>query len=110
VTTLANPISPILLQIVVGVSLKVPARIWREAFASFIATNYLPELGAVRAPALLLWGDQDAFGNANDQIALQTTIPNAEFIVYEGNGHAVHWEDPERVAADISRFVAASSV
>jgi pimeloyl-ACP methyl ester carboxylesterase len=104
-STLANPISPIFLEIVVGESLKVPARVWREAFASFSVSNYLPELENVQAPALLLWGDQDIFGNAGDQIALQTTMPNAQLIVYAGNGHAVHWEDPARVAADISRFV-----
>jgi pimeloyl-ACP methyl ester carboxylesterase len=25
-------------------------------------------------------------------------------IVYEGGGHAFHWEDPERVAAALVRF------
>jgi pimeloyl-ACP methyl ester carboxylesterase len=33
-------------------------------------------------------------------------IPGARFIVYEGYGHAFHWEDPKRFAADLVAFLA----
>jgi len=32
-------------------------------------------------------------------------IPNSRLVIHEGVGHVVHWEQPERVAADIATFV-----
>ena len=40
-----------------------------------------------------------------EQERLQDAIPHAEFIGYPGVGHSNQWEQPDRVAADIVRFV-----
>ena len=32
-------------------------------------------------------------------------IDGARLVVYPGAGHAVHWERPERFAADLANFV-----
>ena len=31
-------------------------------------------------------------------------LPHARLLVYEGAGHAMHWEQPERFAADLVEF------
>jgi pimeloyl-ACP methyl ester carboxylesterase len=92
---------------VVAESLKVPARVWREAFAGFLEDDFADELDAIEAPTLLVWGDRDALVPRRDQDIARTTIPDATLIVYEGAGHAAHWEEPKRFAADLVAFARA---
>jgi pimeloyl-ACP methyl ester carboxylesterase len=40
-----------------------------------------------------------------DQDTLLAAIPGARLVVYEGIGHALHWEDPERVAGTLVEFI-----
>ena len=40
-----------------------------------------------------------------DQEALLAQITGARLAVYEGAGHVLHWEEPERFAADLAAFV-----
>ena len=57
-----------------------------------------------RGPTLIVWGDRDALSPRRDQDALLTTISGSRLVVYEGAGHALHWEQPERFAADLVAF------
>ena len=86
-------------------SLKVPARVWRDTFARPDRGRFAAELGAIEAPTLLVWGDRDAFAPRGDRTRAYRH-PDARLIVYEGTGHAVHWEQPARFAADLVAFVA----
>ena len=45
------------------------------------------------------------FASEEDQRRLQRARPSATRSVYRGVGHALHWEQPERFAADLRRFV-----
>jgi pimeloyl-ACP methyl ester carboxylesterase len=36
---------------------------------------------------------------------LPAAISGARLVVFQGTGHAVHWEQPERVAAELAAFV-----
>jgi pimeloyl-ACP methyl ester carboxylesterase len=63
------------------------------------------ELPRIAAPALLLWGERDALVGRADQDAIVRGIPDATLLTYAGIGHAVHWEAPERVAADLRDFL-----
>jgi pimeloyl-ACP methyl ester carboxylesterase len=106
-STLARPIPPEFLDTFVRESLKVPARVWRGTFAGMFEDDFADELGGILAPTRLLWGDRDALAGRGDQDALAAAIPDARLVVYPGTGHALHWEQPERFAADLTAFVAA---
>lgn len=104
----ARPVPRAFLEEMAAESSKAPADVWRAFVASRWRGEgeYAAELGRVAAPTLLLWGDRDPRYSRADQELLATTIPDARLVVYEGGGHAIHWEEPLRVADDVSRFAA----
>jgi pimeloyl-ACP methyl ester carboxylesterase len=103
-STLARPIPNDFLATAVRESLKLPARVWRAAFAGLFEDDFVADVSRVRAPTLLVWGDRDGLCPRADQDAFLTAIPGSRLTVYEGAGHAVHWEEPARFAADLVRF------
>jgi pimeloyl-ACP methyl ester carboxylesterase len=103
-STLARPVPAPFLDTVVQESLKVPARVWRAAFDGFFEDDVAGELGRIRTPTLILWGDRDAFCSRADEEALLAAVPGSRLVVYEGAGHGLHWEEPERFAADLVAF------
>jgi pimeloyl-ACP methyl ester carboxylesterase len=105
-STLARPITPSMLDRFVAESLKVPARVWRDAFAGFIGDDFTARLREIEAPTLIVWGRHDAFCAATDQKQMLSLIRSARLVEYADAGHAMHWEEPERFALDLSRFVA----
>ncbi len=62
------------------------------------------ELGKIKAPTLIVWGARDALCPRADQQALLAAIGGARLLVYERAGHGLHWEEPERFAADVAAF------
>jgi pimeloyl-ACP methyl ester carboxylesterase len=104
-STLARPIAAALLDRFVAESLKVPAHVWRAAFAGFIGDDFSPRLREIEVPTLIVWGRHDAFCPADDQQAMLALIRSARLVEYADAGHAMHWEEPQRFALDLSRFV-----
>jgi non-heme chloroperoxidase len=104
-STLAQPIPPEFLDTAVRESLKLPARVWRALFAGFLEDDFAGELRRVTSPTLMMWGDRDTFVRRSDQDVLLRSIEGSRLIVYEGAGHALHWEEPSRFGADLSQFV-----
>lgn len=103
--TVVRPVPQSFMDAMVAESLKVPARVWRDAFAALLLDDHTAELGHIRAPTLLVWGDQDGLIGREAQDALATGIPGSRLVVYSGVGHSPHWEDPQRFAADLVEFV-----
>jgi non-heme chloroperoxidase len=103
--TIAGPAEDGLIETMVDECLRTPAAVWRGAFAGLLEDDFSAELGRVRVPVLLPWGDADAFAPEGDQQRLARELPLAMRSVYPGVGHALHWERPERFALDLARFV-----
>ena len=101
-STLAKPIAPDQLDTFVAESLRLPAPAWRDLFLGFAELDQ--DDGALAAPALLVWGEHDAFIPREVQDELLERVPDARLEVYEGVGHALHWEQPKRFAADVAAF------
>jgi non-heme chloroperoxidase len=100
--TAGNAVPPAFLETMVAESGKVPAHVWREMFEGLLAAP--PPVGTIDVPTLILWGDADPVCSREEQDALLGSIRSAELRAYPGVGHLVHWEQPERVAADISQL------
>jgi pimeloyl-ACP methyl ester carboxylesterase len=106
-STLAHDIDPRYFDAIVRETLKVPARVWREAFAGFFDDDFATELHRVQAGTLLAWGERDAFVPRADQDLLLGGLAGSRLVVYADAGHALHWEQPSRFAADIAAFAKA---
>ena len=106
-STLAKPVPAALLDTAVSESLKVPAFVWRAAFAGFLEDACVGELASIAAPTLLVWGDRDALVPRADQDVLLNAIATSRLIVYQGAGHAPHWEEPQRFARNLAVFAEA---
>jgi non-heme chloroperoxidase len=105
VSTLAQPIAPALLDTYVAESLKVPARVWKATFREFLDSDFSSEIGRISAPTLVIAADKDAFSRRQERDALVAGIRGAVATDYVGAGHAMHWEEPARVARDVAGFV-----
>lgn len=105
-STLARPLPKPVLDGIVAESLKVRARVWKEAWAGLLEADLTSDLPRITAPTLLVWGDRDEIALRTEQDILQRSIPSAHLEIFEGAGHAPHWEEPERFAALVSNFVA----
>jgi pimeloyl-ACP methyl ester carboxylesterase len=103
-STLAQPIPASFLETIVRESLKVPAHVWRAAFQGFLEDDFAAELNEIGSPTLIVWGAKDAFCPRADQEMLLAAIAGSRLVVYEHAGHALHWEEPERFAADVASF------
>jgi pimeloyl-ACP methyl ester carboxylesterase len=104
-STLAQPVPPAFFDTAVRESLKLPARVWRGAFLEGVAgADHTGLLAGIRAPTLLLCGDRDTFARSGQE-ALAEAIPGSRLVTYSRAGHALHWEEPGRFAADIAAFV-----
>ena len=104
-STVYAPVPDSFFEGVVAESLKVPARVWKDALAGVFASDDRADLGKIAAPTLLLWGDRDAYFSRAEQDALVAGIPDAQLVVYPETGHCPHWERPDRVARDLAAFL-----
>jgi rifampin ADP-ribosylating transferase len=83
-------------------NLKVPARVWRDAFEGLLAAEAPLDTGAISAPTLIVWGARDTLLPRADQEAMAAQIPGARLEIYDGVGHLPVIEAPERIAADLT--------
>jgi non-heme chloroperoxidase len=104
-STLAQPVPQTFFETIVQENLRVPAFVWRATFEGLMADDSFGELHKIKAPTLLMWGDQDAVLPLSDQEALAAAIPGSRLVVYPGAGHAFYWEGPDRIASDLVAFI-----
>lgn len=64
----------------------------------------------IHAPTLVLHGADDRVMDPRNGEVLAQGIPGAEHVVFEGSGHLVFWEEPERFVAAVAAFCDGSAV
>jgi non-heme chloroperoxidase len=103
--TSSDDLPPALLDELTAELLKVPAGVWKEAFAGLQMYDDMAELERLSVPTLLVWGDADGLVTRGMQDALAARIRGAQLRIYPGVGHTPRWEQPTRFAADVAEFV-----
>ena len=106
-STIHAEVPPIFFERTVDQSMKLPAPVWHAALDGLLASNITAQLGWITAPTLVIWGAHDAIFGHDQQQALLHMIASATLRIYDGSGHAPHWEQPQQVADDLVRFVKA---
>ena len=105
-STTHHPVPEEFLSRLVSESLKVPARVWRDYLEGVVlAVDDTSRLGEIEVPTLILWGEQDAFLEREEQQRRAAAIPRARLKVYPDTGHLVHWERPAWVVRDLEAFM-----
>jgi 3-oxoadipate enol-lactonase len=64
--------------------------------------RYVPQM---RTPTLILAPAQSPLTSLSDQLLLRTSIPDAQIEVFEGRGHTIYHDEPDRCVARVLRFI-----
>ena len=83
---------------------RMPARVWRDALAGLSEAVPPTEAGIIEVPTLVIWGARDELLPADTGERLTAAIPGAVLRTYQEAGHLLLWEQPERIARDITEF------
>lgn len=84
---------------------RIPALVWRESLAGLYTAVPPTQNGTITAPTLIMSGARDELLSHQDQHALATAIPGSRILIYDDTGHLVLWEQPKRIAEDLTDFV-----
>ena len=103
--TLSKSIDSAYYRLLVDEGTKTPVRVFQAALKGIIQVDFVPQLKNIQCPALIMWGDKDAFCFRKGQDAMANNIQKAKLVVYEGVGHALHWQEPKRFVNDLLQFI-----
>lgn len=103
--TLAKPIDSAYFNLLVDEGIKVPASVFKEALKGITSVDLSEQIKQINAPALIFWGNKDAFCTYKGQELLANNIKNSKLIVYGNTGHALHWEEPKKFSEDLLNFI-----
>jgi len=79
---------------------------FRIAWKPYMYSQTLPHLlGAVRAPALVVWGDDDKVVPQSAAKRYLEALPEAKLEIVKASGHCVDMEQPEALARLVSSFI-----
>ena len=80
---------------------------FRIAWKPYMYSQALPHLlGAVKAPALIVWGDDNKVVPVSAASSFKSALPNARLEIVKGSGHAVEMEKPAELAKLVVPFLA----
>jgi len=79
---------------------------FRTAWKPYMYSQTLPHLlGGIRAPALVVWGDDDQIVPKSAGELYAKSIPHARFETVRSSGHYVDLEQPDALARLVTSFV-----
>lgn len=105
-STLANMIPQSFLDTAVSESLRMPGHAWRAVVQGLMDFEPCVVARRCHAPAVILWGDKDAYCLRQDQHDLRAALRTSRLFSLPNVGHALHWEKPADAAALLRAFIA----
>jgi pimeloyl-ACP methyl ester carboxylesterase len=80
---------------------------FRIAWKPYMYSQQLPHLlGAVKAPALIVWGDDNKVVPQSAAHAYKKALANSRLEIVKGSGHAVEMEKPAELSKLVIPFLA----
>jgi pimeloyl-ACP methyl ester carboxylesterase len=70
-----------------------------------IRYNTMRRLKHIPVPTLVVWGSEDKTNDVSMAHDLADNIPGAKLVIYEGVGHGVPQEVPDKFTADVLAFL-----
>ncbi len=104
VSTVHRPLPPGFLDRVVSESSRMPLHAWLGVSAEFLADS-VPRAQRIVAPTLIIGGELDGPFPPEHSRQLHALVRGSVLKVYAGTGHAMQWEEPDRVTADLFAFL-----
>jgi non-heme chloroperoxidase len=103
-STVCRPVPSEFMERVIAESRKLPAHVWKAVMAGLLGSDSSLQLGSIRCPVLIIWGDQDAIFSRAEQDKIAGLVEGAELRVEPGVGHDPQWEDPEAFVRHLVAF------
>lgn len=100
-----NPVTPDFIDRERTESAEVPIQVWHGVLWGLSTVDLRPIEPLIKAPVLILWGDQDQLFDAKHQDGLKTAFPAAQHETFAGAGHNMFWEFPEKVGSIVNAFL-----
>ncbi len=77
----------------------------RASMVRLVNADLRPQLAALQAPTLLIWGDHDEETPPSDARTMERLIPDAGLVMLEGSGHFAYAEQPDRFCRIVDVFL-----
>jgi pimeloyl-ACP methyl ester carboxylesterase len=102
----AVPVPPGYLDDRVEDAVRTPAHAWKLALYGLADAEPPTLRHTITAPTLIIHGGRDALLPEDTGRRLAGAIPASRLLVYRDAAHLVLWEHPERIARDVTEFMA----
>ena len=89
-----------------GTAMMVPPAVRAAMFNRLLDNDDV--LTRILVPTLVMHGDADRIVRLSAATHTAATVPSAKLLVYDGVGHAVQFDAPQRFGRDLSDFVRAT--
>lgn len=103
--TCAKPVAKEVIEKSIIESMRVPLFVWKSVAAGWKQSNFVNKLRNFNKPVLIIWGDRDFICSYQDQELLLHTLKHSKLLIYKTAGHALHWEEPQKFATDLTSFI-----
>ena len=84
---------------------RMPAHAWRLSLDGLTSARPPSLARRIPLPALIIRGAHDDVISLEEHERLASAIPGSRLISYDDTGHLVLWEQPDRIASDVTAFL-----
>jgi pimeloyl-ACP methyl ester carboxylesterase len=85
-----------------------PRKPFSQQFLAALKHDCYDRLPGIRAPTLILTGDDDVLIPSENAEVLRSRIPGSRLIILKGSGHAFFVENPEETAKELKKHLLGS--